>query len=392
MDFQLSREQEEIQALAREFAQAELAPIAAALDRESRFPRDLFRKMGDLGFLGLAVPEEYGGNPVDFISGILVGEEIGHACCGTALSWGAHAYLCAGNLARAGTEEQKKKYLPRLASGEWIGALAITEPEAGSDAVGMRARARRTSSGGWVLDGTKTFITNGSAADLVLVFAKTGAPESRELSCFAVERGTPGFTCSKDFEKMGLRASPLTELSFAGCELPAGALIGEAGKGVELLMEWLDRERIGMGGLPLGLARAAFEAALAYSRERHQFGVPIASFQMVKEMLADMAVEIDATRLLAYRAAWLADRGVRATLEASKAKLFAAEMVMRVTTKAVQVFGGYGYVKDFPVERYMRDAKLLEIGGGTSQIQRLIIADHVLGLGAKRDAPGGGRR
>ena len=377
MDFSLSPEQEEMQRVAAEFAQAELAPIAAELDRDARFPRAQFRQMGELGFLGLSVPEEYGGSEVDMLGGMLVGEEIARACCGTALSWGAHAYLCAGNLARHGSEALKRKYLPNLCSGEWIGALAITEPGAGSDAVGMRCRAKKVGNT-YVLDGAKTFITNGSIADVTLVFAKTGAADSRELSVFAVEKGTPGFTVSKDFEKMGLRASPLTELSFQECTLPASQLIGEEGKGLALLMEWLERERVGMGGLPLGLGRAALDAAVKYAKERHQFGVPIASFQMVKEMIADMATELDAARFLISRAAWLIANGKRAAFEASKAKLFGAEMVMRLTSKAVQIFGGYGYTKEFPVERYMRDAKLFEIGGGTSQIQRLIIADHVL--------------
>jgi alkylation response protein AidB-like acyl-CoA dehydrogenase len=377
MDFSLTPEQEEMQRLAADFAQAELAPIAAQLDRESKFPMAQFRKMGELGLLGLAVPEEYGGSAVDLQTGLLVGEEIARACCGTALSWGAHAYLCAGNLARTGTEEQKRKWLPRLISGEWVGAMAITEPGAGSDAVGMQCRAKKVGDT-YVLDGTKTFITNGSIADLTLVFAKTGPKESREISCFAVEKGTPGFSCSKDFEKMGLRASPLTEISFQECAVPAANLIGQEGKGVALMMEWLDRERVGFGGLPLGLGRAAFEAATKYAKERHQFGVPIASFQLVKEMLADMATGLDAARFLIYRAAWLSEKGRRVTFEASKAKLFGSEMVMRVTSNAVQIFGGYGYTKEFPVERYMRDAKLFEIGGGTSQIQRLIIADHVL--------------
>jgi alkylation response protein AidB-like acyl-CoA dehydrogenase len=377
MDFTLSPEQQEIQRLAAEFAQAELAPLAAELDRESRFPREVFRKMGEIGLLGLGVPEEYGGAQVDMLSGILVGEEMARACCGTALSWGAHAYLCAGNIAKSGTPDQKKRYLPRLVSGEWVGALAITEPNAGSDAVGMRTRARKVGNQ-YILDGTKTFCTNGSIADVVLIFAKTGAPDSRELSCFAVEKGTPGFTCSKDFEKMGLRASPLTELALSECAIPAENLIGQEGKGLSLLMSWLDRERIGLGGLPLGLARAAFDASLKYSQERQQFGVPISSFQMMKELLADMAVSIDAARFLIYHAAWKYDTGVRVTLEASKAKLFSASMAMKVTTDAVQIFGGYGYIKEFPVERYMRDAKLFEIGGGTSQIQRLIIADHIL--------------
>lgn len=378
MDFHLSKEQKMLQNMLREFSDKEVAPQAAEIDREERFPRETFQKMADLGLLGIAIPEKYGGSRADWISCVIVGEELSRVCASTALSYGAHAFLCAYNLFENGNEEQRNKYLPSLVKGEKIGAMALTEPEAGSDATSLKTRARKVGDE-YILQGTKTFITNAPVADIILVFARTSEEKGKQgLSTFIVEKDFPGFSVGKPMEKLGVRGSPTSEVYFEDCRVPAKNLLGQKGRGLAQMMKGLDMERVVFSGLPVGIAQGAFEAAVRYAQERQQFGQPIANFQMVQEMLADMAKGIEAARLLTYRAAALLDEGKRVTKEASIAKLMGAEVAMKTTLDAVQIFGGYGYTKDYPVERFLRDAKLVEIGGGTSQIQKLIIAREVL--------------
>ncbi|MFQ5649893.1 MAG: acyl-CoA dehydrogenase family protein [bacterium] len=378
MNFCLTKEQDMLKSMVREFAQKEVAPLAAELDRQERFPAETFRKMAELGLLGVAIPEEYGGSRVDWISCVLVVEELGRVCASTALSYGAHTFLCAHNLFEHGNEEQRKEYLPSLVKGEKIGAMALTEPEAGSDATSLKTRARKVGDE-YVLTGTKTFITNAPVADIVLVFARSAEQEGKQsLSTFIVEKDFPGFSVGKPMEKLGMRGSPTSEIYLEECRVPAKNLLGREGHGMAQMMNGLDMERVVFSGLPLGIAEGASEAAVKYAKERHQFGQPIASFQMVQEMLVDMAKGIEALRLLAYRAAALLEEGKRVTKEASIAKLLGAEVAMKTTLDAVQIFGGYGYTRDYPVERFLRDAKLVEIGGGTSQIQKLIIAKEIL--------------
>ncbi|MFQ5865174.1 MAG: acyl-CoA dehydrogenase family protein [bacterium] len=378
MDFHLSKEQQMLKSLAREFSEKEVAPLAAEIDREERFPRETFQKMADVGLLGIAIPEKYGGSRADWISCVLVVEELSRVCASTALSYGAHAFLCAYNLFEHGDEEQRTRYLPALVEAEKIGAMALTEPEAGSDATSLKTRARKVGDE-YILQGTKTFITNAPVADIVLVFARTSEEKgSQSLSTFIVEKDFPGFSVGKAMDKLGMRGSPTSEIYLEECRVPAKNLLGQEGQGITQMMKGLDMERVGFSGLPLGIAQGAFEAALKYAKERHQFGQPIAHFQMVQEMLADMAKGIEAARLLSYQAAALFEQGKKVTKLASIAKLMGAEVAMKTTLDAVQIFGGYGYIKDYPVERYLRDAKLVEIGAGTSQIQKLIIAREIL--------------
>lgn len=378
MDFRLSKEQQMLKNMLREFAEKEVAPLAAEIDREERFPQETFLKMADLGLLGMAIPEKYGGNRSDWISCVIVAEELGRVCASTALSYGAHAFLCAYNLFEHGNEEQRNKYLPSLVKGKTIGAMALTEPEAGSDATSLKTYARKVGNE-YILHGTKTFITNASVADIFLIFARTSDEKGiQSLSTFIVEKDFPGFSVGKPMDKLGMRGSPTSEVYLEECRVPAKNLLGQEGQGIAQMMKGLDMERVVFSGLPVGIAQGAFEAALKYAKERHQFGQPIANFQMVQEMLADMAKGIEAARLLAYQAAALFEEGKKVTKEASIAKLMGAEVAMKTTLDAVQIFGGYGYIKDYPVERFLRDAKLVEIGGGTSQIQKLIIARELL--------------
>jgi len=378
VDFHLTEEQLEIQRTVRKFANNEMAPLAEEIDRDERFPAETFKKMGEMGLLGLMIPEEYGGADASVVTFCVVGEELARACASTTLSYGAHAVLCAHHLASNGSDEQKKRYLPALATGAKLGAIAMTEPEAGSDVLSMRTFAEKQN-GEYILNGTKTFITNGPLADIIIVYARTDKNAGpRGISTFIVENTFPGFSVGKKFKKMGMRGSPTSELIFEDCRVPAENLMGQENGGLRILMSGLDIERAVGGALCVGLARAAFEESVKYAKERAQFGQPLITFQMIGEMLANMSTEIEAARLLTFKAAALCDEGTRATVEASHAKLFAAEAAMRATTNAVQIHGGYGYMQEFGIERLMRDAKLLSIGGGTSQIQQLIIVRELM--------------
>jgi len=363
----------------RRLAQAELAPIAARIDADDWFPRDFFHKLGEVGALGVLVPEEYGGSGGDYLGATLIMEELARVSGSVSLSYGAHAVLCVGAIARDCSHEQKKQVLPRLCSGEAIGAWALTEPGSGSDALGMRTRAVREG-GDYVLDGGKTFITNGSEAETLVVYARTDpAQGARGISVFLVDAKTPGFSCSRTLEKMGMRGSPTAELRFDAMRVPAADRIGEENRGVAMMMRGLDVERATLAGVSVGLAQAALDHSVAWAREREQFGRPIGEFQMVQKLLADMYVDVEAARLLVYEAAELCVAQASGCAKlASAAKLFSSEIATRAGLAAVQIFGGYGYTRDYPVERIARDAKLMEIGAGTSEIQRTIIARELL--------------
>ncbi len=377
MDFELNDEQQMIRKMVREFAEKELAPHAAEVDAQGQFPWDAIHKMGELGLLGLNVPEAYGGVGADMVSYALAIEEIARACGSTALTVAAHA-LCTTPLALFGSEEQKRKYLVPLAQGK-LGAFGLTEPGAGSDAASLKTTATRDGDW-WVLNGSKIFITNGGLADVLIIVAVTDKSKgTRGISAFIVEKGTPGFTPGREEEKMGLRGSLTSQLFLENCRVPAANLLGNEGDGFKYALATLDSGRIGIGAMSVGLAQAALEASLRYAKERVQFGQPIANFQAIQWMLADMGTQIEAARLLVYRAAALKDKGQRFTKEAAMAKLFASEMAERACHKAIQIHGGYGYVREYAVERFYRDVRLCEIGEGTSEVQRLVIARQLLG-------------
>ena len=379
MDFELTEEQEMIRKMVRDFAEKEIVPVAGEMDEKGEFPWELIRKMAPLGFLGLPIPEEYGGAGVDNVSFAIAMEEIARASGSIAITLDAHVSLACEAILQFGSEEQKRKYLAPLARGEKLGAFALTEPEAGSDAAAIKTRAV-LSGDEWVLNGQKVFITNGSIADVVVVAAVTDPTKGhRGISNFIVEKGTPGFRPGRDEEKMGLKGSVTSQLFFEDCRVPKENLLGKEGEGFKQFLIVLDAGRIAIGAMAVGLAQAALDASIAYAKERVQFGQPIAKFQAIQWMIADMATQLDAARLLVYRAAWLKDRGVRFTREAAMAKLFASEVAERACHAAIQIHGGYGYTKDYPLERYYRDARLCEIGEGTSEIQRLVIARRVLG-------------
>jgi len=368
----------------RKFANNEIAPLAEEIDRADKMPEDLFAKMGRLGILGISIPEEFGGAGSDFLAALIAGEELARVSPAVSLSYGAHTYLCAYNLYRNGTAEQRRKYLPSLCTGEHIGALALTEPDAGSDAVSIRARAVKKGNE-YILNGSKTFITNGPIADTLIVYAKTDPQAgAKGISAFIVERDFPGFAVARKLEKMGMRGSPTGELFFEDCRVPAENLLGKENLGIDVMMSGLDVERVLFGGLGLGLAQAAFEHSVKYAKERVQFGRPIASFQLIQSKLADMFTHIEAARLYCYqvaRAAQSAERGGKGTTihkRAASAVLFAAEMCNWVASEAVQIHGGYGYMLEYPVQRLMRDAKLMTIGAGTSEIRRLVVAREIL--------------
>jgi isovaleryl-CoA dehydrogenase len=375
---ELNVEQELIRDTVRRLAQEELAPLAARIDAEDWFPRDFFRKLGDIGALGVLAPEQHGGSGGDYLSAALVMEELARESGSVALSYGAHAVLTVGAITRDCSEEQKRRVLPALCAGEALGAWALTEPGAGSDALSLSTQAKR---GGdhWVLTGAKTFITNGSEAKTLVVYAKTApALGAKGISVFLVDGEAEGFSASRTLQKMGMRGSPTAELHFDGVRVPDGALIGEENEGAAMMMRGLDVERATLAGISVGLAQAALDHSVAYARAREQFGKPIGEFQMVQKMLADMYTELAAARLLVYEAAHRSIHDARCTQLASAAKLFASEVATRAGMNAVQLLGGYGYTRDYPVERIARDAKLMEIGAGTSEIQRLIIARQLL--------------
>jgi alkylation response protein AidB-like acyl-CoA dehydrogenase len=378
MDFALSEEHRMLQRMVREFAEREIAPRAEELDATDEFPHDLFRRMGEVGLLGLPLPPRYGGSGADYHALVIALEEIARVSGSMAITLDAHTSLCCEPIYRFGTEEQRQKYLPPLARAEKIGAFALTEPQAGSDAGATLTRAVRDGDE-WVVNGQKIYITNGSIADLVVFTAKTDPEKgTRGISSFIVEKGTPGFKPGRDERKMGLKGSVTSELFFENCRIPAENLLGGKNEGFKQFLITLDAGRVAIAALAVGLAQGAYERSIEYAKGREQFGQPIAEFQAIRWMLADMATEIDAARLMVHRAAWLKERGQRYTREASMAKLFATEMAERVCHKAIQIHGGYGYVREYEVERMYRDQRLCQIGEGTSEIQRLVISREVL--------------
>jgi alkylation response protein AidB-like acyl-CoA dehydrogenase len=387
MNFELNAEQQEIKALAREFAAAEIEPHAAEWDREHRFPQELFGKLAELGLMGACIPEEYGGAGADFLSYILVLEELSRADAGVGVTVAVHTSAVTLPILTFGSDEQKSRFVPPLARGETLGAFALTEPEAGSDAGSLRTAATRNGDR-WAISGAKQWITNGRHAGTFLLFARTDAdtPGAKGVSAFLLDAEHVRVT--RDEEKLGLNSSITNDIVVEGAEVGADRLLHEEGRGFEVAMATLDGGRIGIAAQALGIAQAAYDAAREYALERKQFGKRIADFQAIQWKLADMATEIDAARLLVYRAAWLKQEGWPHTEEGAKAKLFASEMARRQTAEAIQIFGGYGYTKEFPVERFYRDAKITEIYEGTSEIQRLVIARAILGLKQRELASG----
>ncbi len=385
MDLDLSPDHVLLRDTVRSFMTDEVAPLVDEHERARRFPADVVRRIGELGWLGINVPERWGGAGMDTLAYAIAIEEIGRVWGSLGLIVAAHTSLGCGPLLVAGNDEQRDRYLPALAGGTMLGAYGLTEPNAGSDAGGTQTTARREAGpdgDGWVIDGRKRFITNAGQAGLYVITARTGTRPNgaAEISAFIVPADTPGFSVGRLEEKMGLHASATGELLLEGVRVPADNMLGDEGAGFRAFLKVLDGGRISIAALALGLAQAALDAAVPYAREREQFGRPIGTFQGVAFMIADMATEIEAARSLVYRAAWLKDQGRDYALAAAQAKLFASEVSSRVTNAAVQVHGGYGYVEDYPVERFLRDAKLTEIGEGTSQIQRLVIARRILDL------------
>jgi isovaleryl-CoA dehydrogenase len=372
-DFGLGETAEMLRATVRTFAQAEIAPLAERIDREDWFPRELWPAMGALGLHGITVEEDWGGAGMGYLEHCIAMEEISRASGSIGLSYGAHSNLCVNQLRRWGTEEQKRRHLPRLISGEHLGALAMSEPGAGSDVVSMRLRADRRGDR-FVLNGTKLWITNGPSADLVIVYAKTRPEAGKDgITAFLVERGTPGFVVAQKLDKLGMRGSETGELVFTDCEVPAENVLGEVDRGVAVLMSGLDYERAVLAAGPIGLMQAALDVVLPYVHERHQFGQPIGTFQLVQAKLADMYVGLNASRAYVYAVARACDRGQVTREDAAGAILFAAEQATRVALDAIQLLGGMGYVNDSPTGRILRDAKLYEIGAGTSEIRRMLI-------------------
>jgi len=364
--------------MAREFSRKVIAPGAAERDRNKTFPADNFKKMAELGLMGMMVPPEYNGAGADTLSYVLALQEVAYACASTAVVMSVHNSIVCETINRFGTEEQKQAYLKPLAAGEVIGAFALTEPHAGSDPVSQATRAERNGDH-YIIHGTKRFITSGENAGVTIITAKTDKTKRHKgISAFIVKKGTPGFTVGKTEEKMGLCASDTTDLVFKDCPVPSDNLLGEEGDGFKIAMTALDGGRIGIAAQSVGLAQAALDAAVSYAKEREQFGQPISKFQGLRWMLADMATELEAARQLTFSAAAKKDRGERYTMQASIAKLFASEMVNHVTAKALQIHGGYGYIKEYPVERFYRDARVFTIYEGTSEIQRVVIANHLL--------------
>jgi butyryl-CoA dehydrogenase len=378
MDLELNEAQRSARDTARRFARERLTEVGVEVDRKHSFPAEAVAELGRLGMMGIFIPEQYGGAGLDHISYSLVLEELAVECSSTAVIVSAHSSLASWPILGLGNEEQRKRYLPKMGAGEWIGCFALTEPQAGSDAAGQRTRAVRDGDA-YVINGTKNFITNGPEAGVAIVFANTDPSAGhRGISAFIAETSDPGYQVVRIEEKMGIRGSHSAQLSFSDLRVPAANLIGKEGDGFKVAMKTLDGGRIGIASQAIGIARASLEASLRYSQERKSFGKPIANYQAIQWKLADMAVEIDAARLLTHRAATLKDAGQPCTTQSAMAKLFAAEAAMKAATEAIQVHGGYGYTREFKVERYFRDAKITEIYEGTSEIQRLIISSHVL--------------
>ena len=378
MDFQLNEEQLQLKKSVREFAEREIAPNVRKWDEAAEFPLSTLKEIGKLGLMGVIFPAELSGAGMGYVEYVLAVEELSRVDGSVGIIVAAHTSLCSNHIFLAGNDAQKKKYIPKLASGEFIGAWGLTEPSSGSDAGSARMMAVRKGNN-WVLNGTKTFCTNGHYADVLVVIAVTDrAAHTHGLSAFMVEKGTPGFRPGKKEDKLGLRASDTAELIFEDCVLPADALLGTEGEGFLDAMRVLDGGRISIAALSLGMAQGAYEAALNYSRQRKQFGRAISDFQAIQWKLADMATEIDAARLLTMRAASMKDSGLKTTLESSMAKLFASEVAVKCANEGVQIHGGYGFIKDYPAEKFYRDVKLCTIGEGTSEIQRLVIARQLL--------------
>jgi alkylation response protein AidB-like acyl-CoA dehydrogenase len=379
MDFTLSEHHELLRKTVRDFARTEVLPHARKWDEEERFPKEIVPRLAELGLLGIRIPEEYGGSGMDMTSYAICVEEIARADGSLALTIASHNGLGTGHILAFGSEAQKKKYLPKAAQGEWLAAWALTEPGSGSDSAALRTTARRDGDK-WILDGTKMFITQGSVGGFCVVLARTNpdAPKQRGITAFVVEHGTKGFSASKHLEKLGCRSSDTVELTLDGVVVGDEQRVGEIDQGFTDTMKILDRGRISIAAMALGLGYGVLEMAIGYAKDRKQFNKPIADFQAVQWMLADMKTELDAAQLLTYRAAWLADQGRPFTKEASMAKLFASEASSRACNKALQIHGGYGYTREFHVERHLRDAKLCEIGEGTSEVQRVVIAKQLL--------------
>ena len=378
MNFGLTREQELVRQMVKEFAVNEVKPIAAEIDETERFPMENVKKMGELGMMGIPFPKELGGSGGDVLSYIIAVEELSKVCATTGVILSAHTSLCASLLYENGTPAQKEKYLVPLAKGEKIGAFGLTEPGAGTDAAGQQTTAILEGDN-YILNGSKIFITNGGVADTFIVFAMTDKSQgTRGISAFIVEKDFPGFSIGKKEDKLGIRASSTTELIFEDCVIPKENLVGKEGKGFGIAMKTLDGGRIGIAAQALGIAEGALDEAIKYMKERKQFGRPIAAFQGLQWMVAEMSTKIEAARFLVYKAAWLKENKQPYSVDAARAKLYAAEVAMDVTTKAVQLFGGYGYTKEYPVERMMRDAKITEIYEGTSEVQKMVISGSLL--------------
>jgi alkylation response protein AidB-like acyl-CoA dehydrogenase len=387
VDFSLTEEQRQLRRSVREFAEGEIAPHVMEWDEVSHFPSEIMPKLAEMGLLGVIFPEKYGGAGLGYVEYAIVIEELSRVDGSVGIIVAAHNSLCSNHIYKFGSEAQKKKYLPDLTQGKKLGCWSLTEPEAGSDAGGTRTMAVRKD-GGWVINGSKTFTTNGHYADVCVGMAATDkSKKSHGISAFIVEKGTKGFKPGKKENKLGLRASDTSEVIFSDCVVPGENLLGKEGEGFVNSLQILDGGRISIASLGLGMAQGAYEASLKYAKQRKQFGKTISEFQAIQFKLADMATEIEAARLMTYHAAWLADRAIAAgddgggrfTRESSMAKLFAGEVAVRVANEAVQIFGGYGFVKDYPAEKYYRDVKLCTIGEGTSEIQRLVIARQLLG-------------
>jgi len=381
VDFEYTPEQIQLRKSVREFAEAEIAPHVMEWDEAQTFPSEVVRKLGQLGYMGAIFPEDLGGAGLGYIDYSIIIEELSRVDGSVGIIVAAHTSLCSNHIYKTGNEEQKRRYIPKLAAGEWLGCWSLTEPEAGSDAAGTRTRAVEDD-GCWVINGAKTFTTNAHYADVCVAVAVTDRSAAQHgISAFVIEKGTPGFRAGKKENKLGLRASATGEVIFENCRLPGTQLLGKLNDGFVDSLKVLDGGRVSIAALAIGMAQGAYDAALKYSKLRKQFSRPISEFQEIQHKLVDMAVELDAARLLNYRAAWMLDQGKRVTRESAMSKLFASEAAVRIANEAVQIHGGYGFIKDYPVEKFYRDVKLCTIGEGTSEIQRLVIARQLLKSG-----------
>jgi alkylation response protein AidB-like acyl-CoA dehydrogenase len=379
MDFGLTENQQMIAGMIKDFGEKNIRPDMMKWDESQEFPVHVFKQLGELGLMGCIVPEEYGGSGMSYNEYVTVVTEISKICGSIGLSVAAHNSLCTNHILMFGNEEQKKKWLPKLATAEWIGAWGITEHNTGSDSGGMNTTAKQNDDGNWILNGAKNFITHAISGDIAVVIVRTGEKGAKNsMTAFAIEKGTKGFTSGKKEDKLGMRASETAELIFSDCEVSNDNVLGEVGKGFIQAMKILDGGRISIASLGLGIAKGAFEAALKYSKEREQFNQPISNFQAISFKLADMATEIEAAELLIFEAADLKDRNLDVTKVSAMAKYYSSEVAVRTATEAVQIFGGYGYTKEFPAEKYYRDAKLCTIGEGTSEIQKIVISREIL--------------